>query len=130
MGLLWAAVIAAVMLCIPEDDWGMMVWLWPLFSSIVMVCGIGVYLGGYMLLAGFNTMSKDERSAFDMEKVTSFTGASLVLLSYVFFLSWPSSVFYGPMMFWVMTVAFVAGVVFMAVFLNTGRFKVDPPKRS
>jgi len=128
MGLPWVAVVAAVMLYLPDDYRVLVVWLWPLISSVLMGCGVAVYLGGHMLLAGFNTMSEGERSAFDMDRVTSFTGISLALLSYGFFLIWPLSAFYGPTVSLVMTVAFAAGTILMVVLLNTARFKAVPPR--
>ena len=127
IGVLWLAAVAVVVLLMPESKDSFMLWFWPSISLLLMVLGLLVYLGSYMLLAGFNTMTEKERSAYDLEKVTSFTGASLVLLSYLFFLMWPAIVLFdGMALFWVMFVVFICGTFFMIAFLNSKRFKKNP----
>ena len=129
MGLMWIAVAAVVMLYLPKEDVDAMMWIWLLSSLIVMVCGIVVYLGFYMLIAGVNTMTANERSRYDMDKITSFMGISLVLTSLIFYLAWPLSVLYGFLMFGVMIALFIAAVLFMVIYLNTKRFKADTYKK-
>ena len=112
MGLLWAVAtgISYYILCDKLNTFGL--WM-MLFSSLLMVVfGLTVYLGGIMVLAGFNTMTEQERSQYNIEEVTSFVGILLVLLSYISLLMLVYFVFIG---------VFLAIVIFMAIYVSVGK---------
>jgi hypothetical protein len=57
--------------------------------------GLIIYLGDSRLLAGFNVMTEQERSHYNMDKITSFTGVNCVLMSYTFFLLFVSIILFS-----------------------------------
>lgn len=90
-----------------------------LLPLLLMVLGLIVYLGGFMLLAGVNTMTKEERSRYNMNEITSFAGVFLVLLSYIAYLMMISIMFFA---------VFIIATFAMIVYVNTSkRFRADTP---
>ncbi|MCL1811037.1 MAG: DUF3784 domain-containing protein [Methanomassiliicoccaceae archaeon] len=117
LSLLWAG-ITAILFCLLRDSHSdSMLWMSLLFSLLLMSLGLVVYLGGAVLLAGFNTMTEEERSRYNMKEVTSFMGIFLILLSFVTFLM---------LIFFVFIVVFIAAVLVMLVYVNISkRFKTN-----
>lgn len=115
LGLLWLAAVGATILIFRSSFSGVFLWIFLPVTFILMILGLVVYLGGIMLLAGFNTMSDEERAGYDEKEVTSFMGMFLVLASYIFLLAAVS---------FMMILVFVAAVVIMLIYINTSkRFK-------
>jgi len=121
MGLLWAVVMAAALYYLDLGLDGSTL-LILLFSSIfLMVLGLIIYMGGAMLLAGYNTMSKEQRAQYNVNEITSFMGALLVLLSIVAFF----------MVFYLVLIAvFIGATIVAVIYVNVSkRFKADMPRR-
>ena len=121
LSLLWVALMAVTLFffdLVPKVSWLLTLFI-PL---LIMVFGLIIYLGGYVLITGVNTMTKEERSRYDMNKITSFMGIFLILLSYIGFLMTISFVFF---------VVFIAAVLAAFVYLFASkRFKAAAPAES
>jgi uncharacterized membrane protein YjgN (DUF898 family) len=80
-----------------------------------------IYLGEIRLLAGFNIMTEQERSAYNISEVTSFMGVLCVVMSYASIL-----MFFSVILSVIAIVAFSAVMVVMAFYVNIGkRFRAD-----
>ncbi len=98
-----------------------------ILSAGLIAIGIALLTGrGSWMLAGFNTMTKEEKKQYDKKALCKFMGKIILpigiliplpVLSGVFEIDWLAIVF-GP--------AVLGLVIFAAVYVNTGdRFKVD-----
>jgi len=116
IGLLWAVVIALMYYFIELDP--KISWLYFLFAPLLlMALGLVVYLGGAMLLIGYNSMSKEERTKYNENKITSFMGVSLVLLSFIIF---------PALMYIEFLAVFVAALILVLLYVSISkRFRVD-----
>ena len=87
MGLLWVAVtVASYFVRSPPLD-GLWLFLIILLTSLLcVVLGLMAYLGDVRVLAGYNMMTEQEQSRYNMDKITLYIGMLCVLLSYAFFL--------------------------------------------
>ncbi|MDR2846105.1 MAG: DUF3784 domain-containing protein [Candidatus Methanoplasma sp.] len=52
-------------------------------SALMLVLGAAISFGCTVLIAGANTMTKEERSKYDMRFITSVLGASLLVASFI-----------------------------------------------
>ena len=50
---------------------GFVLWTMLFVSMLLLVCGLAVDLGGAMLLAGFNTMTREERARYNIKEIAS-----------------------------------------------------------
>lgn len=77
------------------------------------------------LIAGYNTMSKEERESWDAPALARFTGKVLLIIGLLTLVLMPlMCLFEIPWLTWVYTVAVVGLGVFCAVWCNTGnRFR-------
>jgi hypothetical protein len=124
MGILWVAAVAVIALLTPKGEMTVIAWIWIPITFIMAILGLVIYLGHYMFISGFNTMTEKELAVYDMDKITTFMGLSLVILSFIFFLIWPLMEIYGFGAFAVMTIIiFIFGVILMAAYTNSKRFK-------
>jgi len=116
IGLLWGVVIALMFYFIELDP--KISWLYFLFAPLLlMALGLVVYLGGAMLLIGYNSMSKEERTKYNENKITSFMGVSLVLLSFIIF---------PALMYIEFLAVFVAALILVLLYVSISkRFRVD-----
>lgn len=116
IGLLWAVVMALMFYFIELDP--KISWLYFLFAPLLlMALGLVVYLGGAMLLIGYNSMSKEERTKYNENKITSFMGVSLVLLSFIIF---------PALMYIEFLAVFVAALILVLLYVSISkRFRVD-----
>ena len=93
------------------------------FAILLIIIAFFLKRGkGLWLLAGFNTMSVEERNVYDMEKIGKFTskiltGMALCLLAFDFGLDINILVIVFP---WVV---FGGIVIFTLVYLNSDKFK-------
>jgi len=55
--------------------------------SIMLLITLGtvIYLGYYEVMTGFSTMTEDERKQYDLDKIASFMGLTLVILAFLTF---------------------------------------------
>ena len=94
------------------------------FAIILIIIAFFLKRGkGLWLLAGFNTMSVEERNAYDMEKIGRFisktlTGMALCLLAFDFALYINNII--AIVFPWVV---FGGIVIFTLVYLNSDKFK-------
>lgn len=97
---------------------------------MILFIGLGILLyngKGAFLIAGYNTMPKEEREKYDEKALSKFMGKSMIaiastlifyLYGIMYELEWP---------FHVGTILMVAYIVFMIIYMNTGnRFKKQP----
>jgi len=83
---------------------------------------------GAFLIAGFNTMSADEKAAYDKKALCKAVGWLLLILT-VLMLLWPLSSELGAWLFWLSFVLFMGVTIGFVIYANTGnRFKIpaDP----
>lgn len=78
-------------------------------SLLLIVIGLIFYLGRIVPFAGFKTMTEEERSRYNVNKITAFLGLFFMLMSYFAFLTmfWPSFLLIFLMAFWIMMVYIV-----------------------
>ena len=94
------------------------------FAIILIIIAFFLKRGkGLWLLAGFNTMSVEERNVYDMEKIGRFisktlTGMALCLLAFDFGLYINNII--AIVFPWVV---FVGIVIFTLVYINSDKFK-------
>ncbi|MFB9974094.1 DUF3784 domain-containing protein [Allobacillus sp. SKP2-8] len=100
---------------------------------IIMLLVIGLFLGlgfvfingkGSFLIAGFNTMPSEEKEKYDVIALCKFMGKKMFALSFSM-IFWLLSVAYDlKWLFYIGLVLFLAVIVFMLIYINTGgRFK-------
>ena len=112
MGLLWTIAVCITYFFLLRDHTLDGIWIMLFVSLLLMVCGLAVYLGGAMLLAGFNTMTKQERSQYNVKALTSFMGVFIVLLSYfALFMALHFAFF----------VVFIIAVLAVVIYVNVSR---------
>jgi hypothetical protein len=120
LSLLWV-VVTGVMFCFFRDTYPGEIEGSILLSLLLMVLGLIVYLGGYMLLAGFNMMPKEQLARYRMDRITFFMGVFLVLTSLIVFVM-TFYFFFG--------VIFIAAVVIIVIYINISkRFRAETPPR-
>lgn len=97
----------------------------------MIVIGVFILFGfifingkGDFLIAGYNTMSREEREKHDMVAVCKFMGKMMFALAFSM-VFWVVSEVYGiEWLFHIGLILFIAIVIFMLIYTNTGnRFK-------
>ena len=97
----------------------------------ILVIGLFIALGfvfisgkGSFLIAGYNTMSKEEKEMYDTVSLCKFMGKMMFTLSFSMLLWLLSDVYKMNWLFIVGLVFFIGTLVFMLIYTNTGnRFK-------
>lgn len=90
-----------------------------LFLGILMSMGKGSFL-----IAGFNTMTKDEKDKYDKVALCKFMGKMMFVFSLCIALGFLSTMFEISILRNIEIILFISSIVFMLVYLNTGnRFK-------
>lgn len=84
LSALWIFVALTMLYFMRDKDLNLTFWAFFLVSLTTAILGIAVYLGTAKLLAGLNTMSDEELSTYNIEKITSFMGVILFLVSLLF----------------------------------------------
>lgn len=100
---------------------------------IVMIIVIALFIGigiifingkGSSLIAGFNTMSPEEKENYDTVALCKFMGKMMFVLSFCMLFWLLSEVYASDWLFTVGIVLFIGVVAFMLIYANTGsRFK-------
>ncbi len=106
--------------------------MWVVLALFIMIIcgafqllGVGVYINGYQILAGYNTMTSNDSKNFeekqDTDRLSSFIGISFCIISYVSFIVYMTlgvlfdaidSLFWGTLIFALLLTIF-------AIFINT-----------
>jgi len=96
-----------------------------LIIVIFIVCGIILSLGkGAFLIAGFNTMTKEEKEKYDVISLCKFWGICMFLFALCIILFLLSELLEMKILFNIGFVLIFAITLFMLVYSNTGnRFK-------
>lgn len=97
----------------------------------VLIIGLFIVLGIYLstgrgafLIAGYNTMPKEEKEKYDTVALCKFMGKMMFALSFCMIL-WVCSEFYNVQwLFFIGLFLFIAIIIFILIYVNTGnRFK-------
>jgi len=125
MQLFWAVVIAAIAYAYLSDE-GFVYTLIAAFTiGIFQLCGAFVYLGYVGMLAGYNTMSPEEQSKYDMVKMSSFLGIFWVMTAFISFsASFIAMITVGETAAFAVLMILLLAPLFISVFcVNTKKFK-------
>lgn len=93
--------------------------------GLFMILGIILHSGrGSFLIAGYNTMSKEEKDKYDTVALCKFIGKMMFALSFSMVFWVLSEVFEKGWLFTIGLILFIVIIVFMMIHVNTGnRFK-------
>lgn len=100
-----------------------------LITSIIMLIfiGIGILLSqgkGAFLIAGYNTMPKEEQEKYDVRALCKFMGKMMFLFAFSMFFWILGDLYESSALFIVGLVIFLGVTVFMLIYMNTNnRFK-------
>jgi len=79
---------------------------------------------GSFLIAGFNTMLKEEKSNYDVVSLCKFMGKFMFIIAICITLFVTSDIFAMKILFNIGLTLFWASLIFIIIYLNTGnRFK-------
>ena len=120
----WAVAVAVTYIYIFEEA-GTFLLIFMLMTGVQQLIGSFVYLGYTGLLAGFNTMTPDEIGKYNMKKVSSFIGISVVSMAFITFLiSFLVLITIGDKeAFSVLFILFFSSTLFCAFYSSAKRFK-------
>lgn len=94
---------------------------------IIIFIGIGISLSqgkGAYLIAGYNTMPKEEKEKYDVLALCKFMGKMMFLFAFSMGFWLLGDIFESTALFIVGTVIFLAVTAFMLIYMNTNnRFK-------
>lgn len=104
-----------------------LVWFMLGLLVLFLILSVVLYLGkGSALIAGYNTLPKEEQAKYDKVALGKFMGKSMFAISSAVGLWVIASYFMIDWLFYVGTGLIVLIVVFMVAYANTGnRFKKD-----
>jgi hypothetical protein len=93
--------------------------------GLFLILGIFMSMGkGSFLIAGFNTMPKDEKEKYDKIALSKFMGKMMFALAFSMAFWILSQAFEIKILFYIGIILFIAFIVFMLIYLNTAnRFK-------
>ena len=96
-----------------------------LIIAIFVLLGILLSMGkGSFLIAGFNTMSKEEKEKYDVVSLCKFMGKFMFTIAICITLFVLSDVFAMKALFNIGLALFWAAIIFIIIYANTGnRFK-------
>lgn len=92
-----------------------------------MVIGIFLYNGkGAFLIAGYNTMPKEDREKYDEKALCKFVGKSMFFISFTFVFYLVGVHYEVDWPFHLGSMLIIGYVMFMIIYMNTGnRFKKE-----
>ena len=96
------------------------------FTIVLMISlGIMFYLGtGSSLIAGFNTLSEEEKEKYDVVALCKFMGKMMFVLTSSVVLWLISEVYEMNWLFYIGLALFIGLIIFLLIYVNTGnRFK-------
>lgn len=92
-----------------------------LFIALFILFGILLSLGKCsFLIAGFNTMSKEEKSKYDVLSLCKFMGKIMFIIAFCMILFLISNVFQLKSLFNISLILFWILILFTVIYLNTG----------
>lgn len=99
--------------------------------GVVFIIGLFILLGiilsmgkGSFLIAGFNTMSKEEKEEYDVVSLCKFMGKVMFIIAFCITLFLLSEIFKIKVIFYIGLILFFVVVIFTLIYTNTGnRFK-------
>ncbi|WP_434296719.1 DUF3784 domain-containing protein [Clostridium sporogenes] len=99
--------------------------------GIVFIIGLFILLGiilsmgkGSFLIAGFNTMSKEEKEQYDVVSLCKFMGKVMFIIAFCITLFLLSEIFKIKVILYIGLILFFVVVIFTLIYTNTGnRFK-------
>jgi hypothetical protein len=90
-----------------------------LIISVILLCGKGAFM-----IAGFNTMPKDEKEKYDIKKLCKFIGLMLLLIIFCSAGILAGTILTLGIVIIISTAVLLAAIVFTLIFANTkDRFK-------
>jgi len=92
---------------------------------LFFLLGIIFSLGkGHFLIAGFNTMPKEEKEKYDVVALCKFMGQMCFALAFSMTFWLVGEIWTIPFLFWIGLVLFITITIFMLIYMNTNkRFK-------
>ncbi|MBA4508678.1 DUF3784 domain-containing protein [Clostridium sporogenes] len=99
--------------------------------GVVFIIGLFILLGiilsmgkGSFLIAGFNTMSKEEKEEYDVVSLCKFMGKIMFIIAFCITLFLLSEIFKIKVIFYIGLILFFIVIIFTLIYSNTGnRFK-------
>ena len=96
-----------------------------LIMAVLIIAGTMLYQGKWAnLIAGYNTLSEEEKEKYDTAALCRFYGKMMFVISFSILL-WEIGEALGSLMIFIIgTMLFIAAVIFTLVYSNSGiRFK-------
>lgn len=96
-----------------------------LLTILFIVFGMMLMKGkGAMLIAGYNTMPKEEREQYDEKALLHFMGKMMFVFAFCCFLWGIGSATARMFLFWLGMIIMFGATIWMVIYVNTGnRFK-------
>ena len=96
-----------------------------LMIALFILLGIMFSLGKWsFLIAGFNTMTKEEKAKYDVMSLCKFMGKLMFIIAFCITLFTLSDIFMMKILFNIGTVILIVSIIFTIIYANTGnRFK-------
>ncbi|EJO5347424.1 DUF3784 domain-containing protein [Clostridium botulinum] len=93
--------------------------------ALFVLLGIILSMGkGFFLIAGFNTMSKEEKEKYDVVSLCKFMGKVMFIIAFCVILFLLSDIYEIKAIFYVGLILFFITVIFTLIYTSTGdRFK-------
>ena len=77
--------IIATICYVTMNEASMVMTVMGISIMLLITLGTVIYLGYYEVMTGFSTMTEDERKQYDLDKIASFMGLTLVILAFLTF---------------------------------------------
>ncbi|MGB3343239.1 MAG: DUF3784 domain-containing protein [Aequorivita sp.] len=97
-------------------------------AIIFIVCGILIkYLKMYFLIAGYNTMSKEKRAKYDIERIANMMGNVFFVMAFIIILGiWATDWFDDPNIeIYTLFGTTAIGVTYILIKSNSSKYKID-----
>ena len=92
-----------------------------LMIALFILLGIMFSLGKWsFLIAGFNTMTKEEKAKYDVMSLCKFMGKLMFIIAFCITLFTLSDIFMMEILFNIGTVILIVSIIFTIIYLNTG----------
>lgn len=93
--------------------------------GLFIILGIILSIGkGSFLIAGFNTMSKEEKDSYDVLALCRYMGKFMFLIAFCITLFTLSDILAIKLLFNIGIILFVVAIIFTLIYANTGnRFR-------
>ncbi|EOU1110201.1 TPA: DUF3784 domain-containing protein [Clostridium perfringens] len=92
-----------------------------LMIALFILLGIMFSLGKWsFLIAGFNTMTKEEKEKYDVMSLCKFMGKLMFIIAFCITLFTLSDIFMMEILFNIGTVILIVSIIFTIIYANTG----------